>query len=517
MRNKPILTAVGLIGIGITMGVMLVTSLSGPGAITAAFAGESIGAGQKPLRSDAAVSALNKAFVDVSKAVSPSVVYIAVSIKNSPRGSEGQSTPETEEMERFFRFFGVPQDQAPQRKEGSGSGVFITAGGYIITNNHVVEGASDGDIVVTTNDRREHKARLIGTDPLTDLAVIKIDGDGYSPAYFANSDEVEVGEWVIAVGNPLGLRSTITAGIISAKGRGQLGLNNSSSYAVENFLQTDAAINPGNSGGGLFDLEGQLVGINTAIATRTGYYQGYGFAIPANLVRSVAMDLLDDGKVNRGYIGVQISTVDEAQAKALGLSEVSGVMVNDVVKGGAGEAAGIEPGDVILELDGDPVRTSNELQSRVAQRRAGQQVKLTLWRNGKRVVKTATLRSNEQDDSVAEARNPRGGEPEKAEPKELPMKDLGITLAPLDEKQRKDADIKGGIVITSVDPASDVARTRKLFKGDIIISIDRKPVGSLREAEQILSAKRAGEAALLQVKSKGGTRMVGIEIPSKNG
>jgi len=221
-------------------------------------------------------------------------------------------------FQRFPSFFGFGDEDQGQGKEkrkaqGFGSGVIISSNGYIVTNNHVVENAVKDGIKVTLNDKTEHDAKLIGTDPATDLAVIKIDANGLTPAYLGNIDNVKIGDFVIAVGNPLGLTSTVTSGIISAIGRGPLGIKNNE-YSIENYIQTDAAINPGNSGGGLFDLSGSLVGINTAIATQTGGFMGYGFAIPIDIVKRVAQDLIDNGKVNRPWLGVLISNVDEITA-----------------------------------------------------------------------------------------------------------------------------------------------------------------------------------------------------------
>ncbi|MES2766996.1 MAG: trypsin-like peptidase domain-containing protein, partial [Bacteroidota bacterium] len=305
-RKSPLLLAIALIGVGIVFGVILVTGF-GSNSLTRAFAGgvDDIGAKTPPVSVGSEGRILNDAFVSASKAVTPTVVSISVI---------GESKTPQNPFGDMFPFLGPgeggddeesPRGKGGQKVQGSGSGVFITADGYIVTNNHVIEDADEGGITVTTGDRREYTAELIGRDPLTDLAVIKIEGNGFPVAHFANKDDIRVGEWVIAVGNPLGLRSTVTSGIVSAIGRGNLNMSKDS-YAVENFIQTDAAINPGNSGGGLFNLQGSLVGINSAIATRTGYYQGYGFAIPTDMVKAVALDIMEDGKVDRGYIGVSI-------------------------------------------------------------------------------------------------------------------------------------------------------------------------------------------------------------------
>ena len=269
-----------------------------------------LGAETAPVTATNEVQALNDAYVAVSKAITPQVVFITVTSEVKP------SSNRYDMFEDPFGFFQFPDRQMPRR--GSGSGVIVTADGYILTNNHVVADASDGGIAVELNDGEQYTAKLIGRDPTTDLAVIKIKGDQLSPAAIGNSDQVQVGQIVFAVGNPLGLTSTVTQGIISAIGRGQLNLNRDvQGYGIEDFIQTDAAINPGNSGGGLFNLNGELVGINTAIASNSGYYQGYGFAIPIDLAVAVAKDLIEDGEVNRGYIGVNIKTVDQNLTKYL--------------------------------------------------------------------------------------------------------------------------------------------------------------------------------------------------------
>ncbi len=510
MKNKPFLTAIALMGAGVVTGVFLVSSFNPEGVSSLFAADRPLGAKKAPIVMDNQLQMLNNAFVAVSKAVTPAVVSITVTTEN--KRSEGGQVPD--ELLPFFNF--RDDDTAPRQSEASGSGVFITEDGYIVTNNHVVENAKEGGIRIATLDRREYNARLIGRDPLTDLAVLKVDASGQTAAFIANSDDVQIGEWVVAVGNPLGLRSTITAGIVSAIGRGQLGLSGNS-YAVENFIQTDAAINPGNSGGGLFDLQGRLVGINTAIATRTGYYQGYGFAIPANLMKAVIQDIIEDGKVDRGYIGVQIKTIDETDAKAAGLEQVTGVLVSDVIKGSAAAAAGIEEGDVILEVDGMPVHSSNELQSRVVLHRAGQSVALKLWRGGKTMNKNVTLRPRDEDASVASSARPGdSGDERRAEP--MNFDKLGFSVQPLDNTNKEELGISAGVVVTKVLPYSHAAR-RGIRVGDVIVAagVDKKNITSPNSLKSILESKSPGDGILLHVKSKNGSRIVTLEIPRENG
>ncbi|MDO8549485.1 MAG: trypsin-like peptidase domain-containing protein, partial [Ignavibacteria bacterium] len=347
MRSKKgLYGAFALILIGILFGAVL---LSGFGLVRPNLADIQLGASEPPVNLDADATAFSKAFIEVAEKVTPAIVQISVvSERESPQDD----------------FFFFPFKDMPQEQRGSGSGIIISEDGYIITNNHVVENASR--VEVGLYDKRNFSAKVIGTDPLTDLAVIKIEADNLPTAYLGDSDQLKVGQWVMAIGNPLSLASTVTAGIVSAIGRGQLNLIRDS-YGVENFIQTDAVINPGNSGGAMVDLSGAVVGVNSAIATRgTGTYIGYGFAIPINLAKAVAKDLIAHGTVSRGYIGVLIEEVDDAMAKSLGMDKPRGIIVQDLVKGGAAENADIKVGDVILKIDGKDVNQANQLQSYVA-------------------------------------------------------------------------------------------------------------------------------------------------------
>lgn len=521
MSRRSLLTAVALIGTGVVMGVVLMTSF-GSNAISELFAlgTTDLGARQAPATSPAAVKALNDQFVAVADAVTKSVVSISVKTdKKKMRTPFGND---------FFRFFGPdgndleeePQDNNSDDYDGAGSGVMVTADGYIVTNNHVVENAIEGGIKVTTADQREFKAKLVGRDPLTDLAVLKIDGGTFQAAHFADRANIRVGEWVVAVGNPLGLKSTVTTGIISADGRA-IGIVGSdrlraqrNRFAVENFLQTDAAINPGNSGGGLFNLDGSLVGINTAIASTTGYNAGYGFAIPIDMVKSVALDLIEDGKIQRGYIGIEITSIDETSAKAAGLNNVSGVYVNKVVKGGAAEAAGLEVGDVILDVDGQPVKTSNELQNQIVLRRAGDRVKLKVWRDKKEITKTVTLKSMDDGESdVASLEGRAGGVTDSSKEEPVSFKGLGFTAGPIPSDIKKDFSSKAGVFVSKVDMRGRAAR-RGLRPNTLILKADGKDVTSAQQLENILKSKRAGDGIMFVIVDKEGTRQaITLEVP----
>ncbi len=515
MTKRPILTALTLIGIGIAFGVVLMTNF-GSNALESLLAkgvGD-LGAKTPPIVLPENVKALNNAFVSASDAVKKNVVSITV--KTEQKG--GQVMPRD-----FFRFFGPDgqeedQDVQPREGEQGGSGVIITADGYVVTNNHVVEDAKENGITVTTFDEKEYKAKLVGRDPLTDLAVLKIEGQ-FQAAHLADRRNVRVGEWVIAVGAPLGLKQTVTTGIVSAEGRG-IGIigtdemrGTRNRFSVENFIQTDAAINPGNSGGGLFNLEGSLVGINTAIASRSGVNAGYGFAIPIDMVKSVALDLIDDGKIERGYIGVEITSVDETAAKTVGLQRVAGVMVNKVVKGGAAAAAGLEEGDVILDVDGTPVKTSNELQNQIVLHRAGDRVTLKIWRDRKEISKTVTLKSLDDNGAFAEASNDgKSGDRPSSSADPVTFKDLGFTASPLTEDVKRDLDTKQGVLVTKVDARGVVAR-RGLQSGAVILKADGQIVNNPSDLKRILSNKAGGDGVMFVVKTRDGKQAITVQVP----
>lgn len=305
----------------------------------------------------------------VAMQVTPTVVYIEAEADAVPVDPESDRDPSF--WERLY----------PGTATTIGSGVLITTDGHILTNNHVVADAISGTLSVALTDKRMFPARVIGTDPSTDLAVIKIDGGPFPSAVVGNSDLVTVGDWVVAVGNPFRLRSTVTAGIVSALGRDVAIIDDR--MRIESFIQTDAAINRGNSGGALVNARGELIGINTAIATENGSYQGYGFAVPINLAVKVARDLIEYGEVRRAYLGIQIVSVLQDRARDAGMTTIQGVDVVNVVRGGAADKGGLRLGDIILKVDGMEVNESNELQARVAIRRPGEVVRLEIWRDGR--------------------------------------------------------------------------------------------------------------------------------------
>ena len=519
MSRRSLLTAISLVGIGVVAGVILMTSFSSH-VIGQLFASDiTLGAGTPPTPAPPAVKLLNDQFANVAGAVTQSVVSISVKI------DQKKAARELEGMEELFRRFGPffspdggdGEESSPRERDAAGSGVILTADGYVVTNNHVVESAKEGGITVTTTDNKEYKARLVGRDPLTDLAVLKIDGR-FLPAHLAQRSDIRIGEWVVAVGSPLGLQSTVTTGIISALGRG-IGIvgtneltNERNRYAIENFIQTDAAINPGNSGGGLFNLNGSLIGINTAIASRTGVNAGYGFAIPVDMMRSVVLDIIDDGKIERGYIGVEITSVDEASAKAVGLPKVAGVNVNKVVKGGAAEAAGIEAGDVILDVDGRSVKSSNELQSEIVLRRAGDKVNLKIWRDGREITKTVRLKApNESDVASNDARNENDEQFDVNEP--VAFKDLGFSVSPLSGEQRSSFGVSQGVYVTKVERTGRMAY-RGLRSNTVILKADGKEISSPSQLKRIISAKSPGDGVMFVIKNGDGSKQaISVQMP----
>jgi serine protease Do len=487
-----------LLFIGIIFGAVLV---SGFGWVRPSLADVKIGADRPPVEKlDANAAAFNQAFINVAQTVTPSIVQITVvsTVKNK--------------MPDGFHFFFPFKDDVPKEQQGGGSGIIISNDGYILTNNHVVEDAKQ--VTVALHDKREFDAKVVGTDPTTDLAVIKIDASDLPEAYLGDSDNIKVGQWVMAIGNPLALASTVTAGIISATSRNINIIQDR--YGVENFIQTDAAINPGNSGGALVDLNGAVIGVNSAIATdgMTQRYIGYGFAIPINLAKSVAKDLIANGKVSRGYIGVSISEVDASTAKAIGLNEPKGVLIQEIVKDGAAEKAGVKEGDVILKIDDKVVNQPNELQSYVASKRAGTSVRLQLFRDGKEIEKYVTLKSrdNDSDTKAVNASNKTDANEEK-DMKEMKFDDLGMSVRNMNKSELKDFKTENGVLVTDVKDYGK-AYNQRIGEGMVITSADRKDINSVSELKSIIDKKK-GKAVLLKiVDSQGTSRLVGLDIPN---
>ncbi len=422
-------------------------------------------------------------FTETAERVMPAVVHITSTFENGgPGQSQGQDLPEMYDF--FRRFFDAPESQRGtprQPQQGSGSGVIISQDGYIVTNNHVVGDADK--IEVSLSDNRKYEATLIGTDPTTDIALIQIKDNDLPSLAFYNSDNVKVGEWVLAVGNPFNLTSTVTAGIVSAKGRSIDILNEE--YKIESFIQTDAAINRGNSGGALVNAQGQLVGINTAIASPNGYYAGYGFAVPSNLVSKVVQDLMEFGAVQRGILGVgirNINGINGVDAKEQGLDISEGVWVDSVYENSAAREAGLQKGDVIIALDEKTIKSSPELQELIARKRPGDKVEMKVYRNGKEIDITATLKSRTNTAKrIAESGRSDAGV----------LDVLGVELETVSKEEAEKLDIDGGVKITELF-AGKLATQTRVRKGFIITKIDDKSVRKVEDVLDMLENRRGG-------------------------
>ena len=353
----------------------------------------------------------------------------------------------------FDEFFGL-RNQQPQLAQGFGSGVIISENGYIVTNNHVIEDAQN--IKVILNDKREFEAKLVGTDPSTDIALLKIDAKDLSFLTYGDSNALKLGEWVLAVGNPFNLTSTVTAGIVSSLGR-NLRINEDQ-YSIESFIQTDAAVNPGNSGGALVNQQGNLVGINTAIASRTGSYAGYSFAVPVTIVKKVVNDLKEYGEVQRALLGVNISDVNAERAKELKLEKVEGVYIGGVPENGAAKQAGIKEGDVIIQIDGEPIKNTAELQEKISQYRPGDNVKVVVIRDTEKKQFTVTLRNKQGDTQIV--RNDDSA--------------FGAEFEAVSEKEKEKLEINSGIKITKLDNGK--LKNSGMKEGFIITHVNKKPI-----------------------------------------
>ncbi len=376
----------------------------------------------------------------------------------------------------FFFGDGGPRSQQGPARQGVGSGVIISPDGYIVTNNHVVDEADE--ISVVLNDKREFKAKLIGTDPSTDIALIKIDASGLPTLKFSNSDNLRLGEWVLAVGNPFNLTSTVTAGIVSAKSR-DIGIN-PDQMRIESFIQTDAAVNPGNSGGALVNTRGELVGINTAIASQTGSYSGYSFAIPSNIVQKVVSDLREYGDVQRALLNVNIGDVNADVAKKYNLDKIEGVFIGKVISGGAADVAGIKEKDVIISVDNVPVNSTAELQEQIGKHRPGDKVVVEIKRDNKKKQVNVTLRNKHGDTNIVKGSDDSGdmfgakfAEISNQDKEDLGLR-YGVKIIDLSSGKFKDAGIKKGFIITQVNKnaitdVDDLKRIIKNSRGGILV------------------------------------------------
>lgn len=435
---------------------------------------------QTDVRGDTAIHArrtdmLGVDFRFAARIVTPGVVHVNSTWKTI---DDQRDLRDDDTYRHFFdddfwnRFFEPFRQQGP--RQASASGVIVTSDGYIITNNHVIDGADEIDVVL--HDQRIYSAKLVGSDSKTDIALLKIDESNLSFIAFGNSDDVEVGEWVLAVGNPFNLASTVTAGIVSAKARNINILRDRE--AVESFIQTDAAVNPGNSGGALVNLEGKLIGINSAIATPTGVYAGYSFAIPINIVKKVADDLLTFGSVQRGYLGVIIRDMTGSLAKSRNLKFTPGVYVDSLIRGGAAMEAGIKSGDIITQIDNVSIETSPQLQEMVAKHRPGEKLRVTFMRDGNEKQVNITLKGPETTSTPGVRKS------EKA------MLDvLGIDVEEISAKEKTQYNVENGLKVTGIRQGK-IREFTKMKEGFIITKIDNDAVRAKGDVDRILRNKK---------------------------
>lgn len=449
----------------------------------------------------------NPDFTGAAAAVSPGVVHIQVTMtRRASRGGGGSP------FDMFEEFFGMPQRRQaqPRQARASGSGVLISPDGYIITNNHVVEDADKIEVKLT--DQRTFEAKVIGRDADFDIALLKVSATNLPFVKYGDSDNVRIGEWVLAVGYPLSLQSTVTAGIVSAKGRqigilGEQGQGSPYGYgqpqeplvrtAVESFIQTDAVINKGNSGGALVNTKGELIGINAAIASPTGVYAGYGFAIPVNLVKKIVDDFKTFGAVQRGYVGVNFREVDEAIREEHKIDDIHGLYVLDVVKGGAAEAAGIKKHDILTKVEGKTIYSSSDLQELVARLSPGDKVKLTYKRDGKERDVTVTLKAQD-------SKKPSVDEEVSASATEIFNK-LGASFTPASDAQKKKFDVSSGVVVTQVHRGG-MFEYFGVEKGLIVTHVNGKPVNNVDDVEAALGDTRRNLVRITGVSANGTTQ-----------
>ena len=481
-------------------GAALVTS------VTVAFsAGSGNDNGQKPplsIKTDNAPidrdPKLGNSFAPIVQKVIPSVVQVDVTGKSGNGRSLGSSDMQ-DQLRRFFgRGFQIPEQPEMPNQKALGSGVIISADGYILTNNHVVENSKT--IQVTLSDGRKLSGKVIGTDPQTDVALLKIDATDLQPVTLADSDSAQVGDLVLAIGDPFGIGTTVTEGIISAKNRTRV----TSGDADEDFIQTDAAINPGNSGGALVDIEGRLIGINTSILSRSGGNQGIGFAVPANLCRWVADSLITKGKVERGYLGVHIQTLTPELAKAFKSNRAQGAVVIDVSPNSAAEQAGFKSGDVVVEFNNRPIESADQLKLQVAETPPGSAIPVQVDRNGQVMSFNVTLKELNSDALAKNEPNVSRGEHDAL---------TGVEVTNLDRDARDELKVPNtvrGTLITQVEPSSP-AYEAGLRENDVILEVNRQSIQSTEDFTKATTGKRGSGETLVKVWNQNGTHYVAVQ------
>jgi serine protease Do len=436
----------------------------------------------------------SNAFVQIAKEVSPAVVTITSESVVKLQHPFSQMFPE-----EFRRFFSVPEQD--MIRQGLGSGVIVNPEGYVLTNHHVI---SDADEINVLIDDESYPAEVVGSDSKTDIAVIKIDVENLPTVKFGDSDELQVGEWVLAIGSPIAqiLENTVTAGIVSAKGRSRLNIGGGE-IAYQDFIQTDAAINPGNSGGALVNLRGELIGINTAIVGQANI--GIGFAIPINLAKWVMDQLISEGKVTRGWLGVRIQSLNSAMAESFGLDKPTGALVIEVTDDGPAEKAGVQVSDIILEVNGDEIESSDELARVIASYKPGTRVEILLLRKNK--TKTITVKLDRFPDEEGEDKE--GADSSAATKIGIHVQNITDEMA-----RRLDLEDREGVIISEVERRS-VAAKEGLRKGDIILEVNQQPVQSAREFRQIVKATEEGDTLLLYMKRGERRFFAGLRVPAK--
>ncbi len=422
-------------------------------------------------------------FADLVAQQGPAVVQVT-STKNGNKaavlkGRRGIPDIDPDELPPFFRQFPfgqIPQIPSPGPSRGLGSGFIINPDGLVLTNAHVV--ADSDEVIVKLVDQREFRAKVLGSDPTTDVAVLKIESKGLPSVKLGDPSKTRVGDWVVAIGTPYGLDNTVTSGIVSAKSRALPG------DSVVPFIQTDAAVNPGNSGGPLFNMDGEVIGINSQIFSRSGGFQGLAFAIPIDVALKVKDDIVTHGKVSHGRLGVTVQPVDQALAENFGLKSPQGALVSSVQKGSPAAKAGLEPGDVILKFNGTPINRSSDLPSMVASLRAGAAAKIEVWRDGKTREITAQVVERETPKSLAEAGN-----------EAVPQGKLGLSVRPLTPEEMAEAKLSHGVVVEEVAGAAARAGVQP---GDVILSVNRTPVKSPAQLRDLVGKSGKTVALLIQ-------------------
>ena len=441
---------------------------------------------------------LGNSFAPIVQKVIPSVVQVDVTGKSGNGRSLGSSDMQ-DQLRRFFgRGFQIPEQPEMPNQKALGSGVIISADGYILTNNHVVENSKT--IQVTLSDGRKFTGKVIGTDPQTDVALLKIDATALQPVTLADSDSTQVGDLVLAIGDPFGIGTTVTEGIISAKNRTRV----TSGDADEDFIQTDAAINPGNSGGALVDIEGRLIGINTSILSRSGGNQGIGFAVPANLCRWVADSLITKGKVERGYLGVHIQTLTPELAKAFKSNRVEGAVVIDVTPNSAAEQAGFKSGDVVVEFNNRPIESADQLKLQVAETPPGSAIPVQVDRNGQVMSLNVTLKELNSDALAKNEPNVSRGEHDAL---------TGVGVTNLDRDARDELKVPNavrGTLITQVEPSSP-AYEAGLRENDVILEVNRQPIQSTEDFTKATTGKGGSGETLVKVWNQNGAHYVAVQ------